>query len=142
MKAKVAGARPGTVTTMPPTDAAVAVEGTLVVMTVPVLPVTPAARPPTVTVAPDILAPLMTIGVLGWPLDGETLDMLGGDATVPVHPTVLILMVPAPNITVAVGQGAAAPLTNILCAWAVVTARPAKTNVAVIKLCVREKIFI
>ena len=64
-KAIEAGASPGTLTTTPPPEAAVAPAGTLVVMTVPVLPVTPAARPPMVTVAPDILAPLMTISVPG-----------------------------------------------------------------------------
>lgn len=65
VKAMDAGASPATVTTTPPPEAAVAPAGTLVVITVPVLPVTPAARPPMVTVAPAILAPIMTTGAPG-----------------------------------------------------------------------------
>lgn len=65
VKAKVAGVRPATVATMPPTEAAVAVGGTLVVMARPVLLAITAARPPMVTPAPAKFAPLMVTCVPG-----------------------------------------------------------------------------
>ena len=65
VKAMVAGVRPVTVATIPPTEAAVAVAGTLVVITDPVLLATEAARPPMVTIAPAKLAPLIVTWVPG-----------------------------------------------------------------------------
>ena len=72
--------------------------------------------------------------------------MLGGDdgggggvTTGVPHPPVLMLIVPAPSVTVAAAH--AAPLTMTVCAWLTLAARPTNTNDAVMKLCVREAMF-
>lgn len=113
VKAKLAGARPATVTTTLPAPT-VAADGTLVVIAEPVLPMTLAAAPPMVTLAPFKLAPLMVTPTPGIPLPGETVEIVGGEAGVPEHPAVLMLMVPAPKVTVA--EAHAAPLTLTVCA--------------------------
>ena len=105
------GATPVLTTTPPP----VAPAGTLVNICVPLLLLTLADMPPIVTLAPMRLAPLMVTGSPGKPLETERPEMVGGDAAVPAHPAVLMLIDPAPKVTVALEQ--AAPLTlTVVCA--------------------------
>jgi hypothetical protein len=84
VKADVTGLKPVTVTTTPPTDAAVAVAGTLVLITVPLLLAITAAIPPTVTLAPLKLLPLMVRAVPAGPEIGNTeltVGCAGGENT-------------------------------------------------------------
>ena len=135
VKPALAGARLATVTTML-TDAAGAVDGTLVVIVDPVLLVMLAAIPPMVTLAPLKFAPLIVTGAFGIPEVGETLEILGGFVTVPPHVPVLILITPFPKVTVADGQPTLFTLT--VCAWLRPAARLTSTNnVAAIKPRVR-----
>lgn len=77
VKAAVAGGNAPTVTTTPPTEAAVAVPGTLVVIVVPLLLVTVVLKPPIRTVAPVREVPAMVTMVPAVPLDGDTDVMIG-----------------------------------------------------------------
>lgn len=77
VKPEVAGVKAPTVTTTSPTEAAVAVAGTLVVMVVPLLLVTLALKPPIRTVAPVREVPVMVTMVPAVPLDGDTDVMMG-----------------------------------------------------------------
>ena len=67
--------------------------------------------------------------------------MLGGVATAPVHPAVLMLMTPAPNVTVAEGHATLELLTNMFCACDTPNARHVNANTAVTNLRVRENSF-
>ena len=137
--------RPATVTTTFPAPTP-AEAGTLVLITEPLLLAMAAATPPIVTVVALIekFVPVMVTGEFGKPAVAERLEMVGGVATVP-HPTVLMLIVPTPMVTVAVGQET---LLTVM-VWGAVTvwakigllARPTNTRDAAMRPRVRDVTF-
>ena len=140
VKAAETGLKPATVTVRFPAPG-VAEAGTLVLICVPLLLIDAAvATPPMVTLAPARFAPLMVTASFGKPLATERLEILGGWATgPPAHPAVLILIVPAPKVTVAVEH--AEPLTVTVCAWLTLPAKPKIANDAAMSPRVREVMF-
>lgn len=139
VKAAETGLKPATVTIRFPAPG-VAEAGTLVLIWVPLALIDAAvATPPMVTLAPARFAPLMVTASFGKPLATERLEMLGGWATGTAQPAVLMLIVPAPKVTVA--EEHAEPLTVTVCAWLTLPAKPKSANDAAMRPRVREVMF-